>query len=307
LTLSNQMIHWITKSVDETATVQSIIRLKGSTSSILHHVCLLTKGSTVNVVVRQFNNKEWLHEEPDLVVHEAHSLHLAEKASVQTPKIIAYDETGEVCGIPAVLMTTLAGDVNLKPTDFNVWVHGLARALVSIHNVSAHDFAWSYFSYNQVETWPLPNWSNEPDVWKQLIQVAQGPAPDVVPCFIHRDYHPANVLWQNDKISGVVDWVNACHGPAGVDVGHCRVNLAMLYDVETADAFLSAYEQHAGTDFRYDPYWDIIALIDILFGPPTVYPGWAAFGVTGLTNQMMEERIDNYARSIYNRLNRLEA
>src|SRR5699024_2344979 len=109
------MIHWIKKSVDKTATVQSIVRLKGSTSSILHHVCLLTRGSTVKVVVHQFNNKESLHEETDLVVHEAHSLHLAEQASDQPLKIIAYDETDEARGIPALLMTTLAGDVNLKP------------------------------------------------------------------------------------------------------------------------------------------------------------------------------------------------
>lgn len=25
-----------------------------------------------------------------------------------------------------------------------------------------------------------------------------------------RDYHPINVLWLGEEISGIVDWVNAC-------------------------------------------------------------------------------------------------
>lgn len=44
------------------------------------------------------------------------------------------------------------------------------------------------------------------------------PRPQVKPCFIHRDYHPTNILWVDDKVSGVVDWVNACRGPAGIDI-----------------------------------------------------------------------------------------
>lgn len=83
-------------------------------------------------------------------------------------------------------------------------------------------------------------------------------------------------------------------GPIGIDVGHCRLNLALLYDVHIADQFLVAYQQYAQESFIYDVYWDIISVIDFLFGPPTVYPGWEAFGVTGLTNRMMEQRMDAY-------------
>ncbi|WP_407703051.1 phosphotransferase [Virgibacillus tibetensis] len=30
------------------------------------------------------------------------------------------------------------------------------------------------------------------------------PVPCHSECFIHRDYHPANVLWKNDTVSGIV-------------------------------------------------------------------------------------------------------
>ncbi|MEC5425437.1 hypothetical protein QGM71_18305 [Virgibacillus sp. C22-A2] len=68
--------------------------------------------------------------------------------------------------------------------------------------------------------------------------------------------------------------------------------MAILYNVETADAFLTAYEDYAGKSSVYDCYWDFLSLIDVLFGSPEVYPGWVVFGVRGLTDIMMGERLD---------------
>lgn len=296
--LSEETLVWIIKSIDTNGEVCSIKRLKGSTSSILHHITLQTGQVVKEVVVRQFDNQEWLKEEPDLALHEADCLRIASNAEVTTPEIIAYDEHGTGCGVPKVLMTMLEGSVELKPNNRYVWVKGLAESLIKIHATEVADLPWTYFTYNNVSELKVPTWSSVPEAWRKVIGIVQGPQPKVKECFIHRDYHPANVLWKNGVVSGVVDWVNACRGPAGIDIGHCRLNLALLYDVETADKFLAAYKDQVEESYMYDPYWDMLSLIDVLFGPPEVYPGWAAFGVTGLTNRMMEERMDAYAVSL---------
>ncbi|MNZ79035.1 Phosphotransferase enzyme family protein [compost metagenome] len=181
------------------------------------------------------------------------------------------------------------------------WLEGMANALVRIHSTPADEHRWSYFTYNDIASLQVPDWSNHAEQWQIILDRVRGPRPSYKPRFIHRDYHPTNVLWSNGNVSGVVDWVNACRGPAGIDVGHCRLNLAQLYNVETADAFLTAYAKEAGPSFSYEPYWDMISLIDILFGPPTVYPGWEAFGMTGLTDKLMAERLDRYMISLVNR------
>src|SRR5690625_744246 len=300
--LGEHMIQWVKNAVDSHAVIESIEQLKGSTSSTLHQISLRSNQGIQNVVVRQFDNEEWLEEESDLAYHEAESLRLAAKVDAQTPEIIAFDETGSKCGIPAVLMTMLNGSVDLKPKNMTKWLEGLAHALVNIHQVEADNFPWSYFTYNDIPSLEIPLWSSVTKAWEKAIEIVKGAQPKYQSCFIHRDFHPANVLWQDGKVSGIVDWVNACRGPAGIDVGHCRLNLAQLYDVATADAFLKAYQRYAGDTFIYDPYWDFLSLIDILFGPPTVYPGWAAFGVSGLTDQMMAERLDMYVESLFQRL-----
>lgn len=296
--LSEQIRKWVVSAVDENAVIFSIECLKGSTSSILHGVTLQIKDEINELVVRQFDNKEWLKEEPDLALHEGESLLLATDKGLVAPKIIAFEKSGEAGGNPLVLMSKLPGNVELKPLDMSKWLGGLAKELVKIHAVDIKDFPWKYFRYNDANKVEVPSWSSVPDTWKKVIEILKRPRPKVNECFIHRDYHPTNVLWKNGRVSGVVDWVNACIGPAGVDVGHCRWNLAMLYDVEVADEFLSAYQVYAGKDFIYDPYWDLVSLVDVLFGPPEVYPGWEAFGFTGLTDKLMEERMDKYAVSL---------
>ncbi|PAV30495.1 hypothetical protein CIL05_05160 [Virgibacillus profundi] len=304
--LSEQIQKWVVSAVGKNAAIVSIERLKGSTSSVLHKLTLKLTDEMKEVVVRQYDNKEWLKEEPDLALHEAGSLFWATDKGLSAPEVIAYEERGKVCGVPLVLMSKVTGTVELKPQDMSEWIDGLAKELVKIHTVDISDFPWKYFSYNDMGKVEVPGWSSVPGTWKKVIEMVKGAPPKARECFIHRDYHPANVLWESGSVSGVVDWVNACMGPAGIDVGHCRWNLAMLYDVETADEFLSAYQGYAGPDYVYDPYWDLISLIDVLFGPPEVYPGWKAFGVTELTNKLMEERMDKYAVSLVENAERSE-
>jgi len=269
-------------------------RLLGSTSSILYEI---TTDSSV-VVLRQFDNAEWLMEEPDLVQHEAASLQKASASGLPAPSLIAFDETGEVSGLPSIVMTKVEGQVELLPNDFTKWTDGLAKILAMIHRVEADGFSWKYVSYTHRDAVQLPEWTKKPAVWQSAFERLQGKIPAFRETFIHRDFHPTNVLWLGDEVSGVVDWPNACRGPAGIDVGHCRVNLALLYSVEVANSFLKAYENHAGSSFTYDSYWDIVSAFDFLDGPPTVYSGWAAFGMTGLTDAMMEERMDVFVGSL---------
>ena len=120
--------------------------------------------------------------------------------------------------------------------------------------------------------------------------------------FIHRDYHPTNVLWHSGgAINGVVDWINVCRGPVGVDVAHCRTNLAQMYGPETADRFLDAYLV-AAEGFVYDPYWDIDSLLDMSYPEPTFYEPWEHFGLKRIAPEETMRRIDAYLERVMGRL-----
>jgi len=296
-------LRWVIDAVHPGAEVRSVQRLKGGISSLVHGITLEVNSVTKDFVLRQFNNEEWLQSQPDLAVREAASLRRASRAEgVLTPEVVAIDETGSECGMPAVLMTKLEGRVVLAPPDISAWLAGMAEALVRIHAVEPDDFSWTFEPYCDASTLDTSSWSAFPGKWGTAAEVVVHNRPAFTKRFIHRDYHPTNLLWSGNEISGVVDWVNGCIGPAGVDVGHCRVNLAQLYGVSAADAFLDFYREYAGSSFTYDPYWDLVTLIDFSYWPPEVYSGWTDLGVTGLTNELIIERLDHYLLSLLNRL-----
>ncbi|AZI44589.1 aminoglycoside phosphotransferase family protein (plasmid) [Deinococcus psychrotolerans] len=293
--LTPQTLSWLGRVVPD-AKLSRVQPLAGSTSASVYRLDFSNRSSAV---LRQFDVlPDWLKLEPDLALHEARSLEWAAQMSLPTPKLLAFDESGEQCGVPSVLMSHLTGTVELNPPNLTGELDQLAAALSEIHRVSPTDFGWAYAPYADLSKLTVPTWTTAPRAWAGAIELLQGPRPTFTPCFIHRDFHPANVLRQSGQVSGVVDWVNACVGPAAADVGHCRLNLAQMYGLEAADAFRAAYECHTG--HRQEPYWDALSLADLVDGPapPKVYAGWPAFGLTGLTDELIRARLDAFLLSL---------
>jgi len=282
--------------------VAGVAVVGGATSSALHSVEVESDGQLRKLLLRRFTDSEWVRREPDLAIREATSVQHAKRAGLPAPELIATDKDGSHCGVPATLVTMLAGDVVLQPANWNEWIDGLARAAAQIHRVDAAGFRWKYRRYNDGDSLSVPAWSQQPEAWKRAIVVVQHPGPSYRECFVHRDYHPSNVLWSNGRVSGVVDWVNGCRGPAGIDVAWCRHNLANLHGVSVADDFLAAYTTAAGSDFQYDPHWDLMSVVELLPGPPSMYEGWRAAGFPSISNTIMRERVDAYVANVVARL-----
>ena len=287
---TRQSLKWAEKELGE-----HIIQtrpLKGGTSSLLHQ---LTTTSGRAVVLREYNNQEWLTEDPTVVYREALNLKEAKHLTIPTPAFIAVDDKGETAGRPSILMSKVDGQVDLNPKDRTDWLRQLAQMLVTIHSLNKPTITHQYFSYNNDITKPKANWSSVPKNWQRLITyLNETKTPDYEPVFIHRDFHPTNVLWENNQVSAVVDWPNACIGPREMDIAHCRVNLAQMYGQSVADAFLTYYLDQSELT-TYDNYWDLEALKNIFQEEtPEVYKGWEVFGLNQLTSTTIVKRLDTF-------------
>ncbi len=101
--------------------------------------------------------------------------------------------------------------------------------------------------------------ANDHSLWARAIEIWHNRVPSYRPGFVHRDYHPGNILWSR-AVGHVVDWANACAGPWGCDIAHCRDNLLDLAGREAADSFLALYIDVTGA--TYDPYWEIASVLE---------------------------------------------
>jgi hypothetical protein len=77
-------------------------------------------------------------------------------------------------------------------------------------------------------------------------------------------------------------------GPPDVDVGHCRLNLTLLFSADVAEQFREFYETESGR--AVDSYWDVHALLS--YSPdwqhflPLQIDGRAPLDVRGMTRRM---------------------
>jgi aminoglycoside phosphotransferase (APT) family kinase protein len=255
-------LRWAAGAVGAGAEVVEVRALEGGRSSAVHALDVRDRaGQTHALVLRRFVRADWLAVEPEAPEREAAALELARRCPIPTPWLIALDARGEVADVPALLMTRLAGRTEWSPADRDAFLRSLAVALHAIHATPRPRGAAipAYAPYEPHLREPPP-WAARPELWRRAIAVFEGPAPSGAPVFIHRDFHPGNVLWEQGVLRGVVDWVNASIGPPDADLGHCRLNLACRFGQPAADRFLDLYREVSGRE-DYRPYWDVAAAL----------------------------------------------
>jgi aminoglycoside phosphotransferase (APT) family kinase protein len=252
-------------------------------------------------VLRLFDNVRWLAQEPDLLAHEVAALTEARRAGLPVPQVIAQVAGGEPFEAPALLMTHLPGRVELQPS--GRWTRLLASTLVAVHAHAASGFGWRYRSWVFDRGVAVPPWTERTRLWEAAVMAhaafrAKRDGGDAGRAtFVHRDYHPLNLLFAGSGdeavVSGVVDWVNACLGPAAADVSHCRMNLAMLHGADLADEFLAAYADELG-GYDYDPAWDVEVAFDMAAPTLSFYRPWTRFGVRAPSESALRGRVDEF-------------
>ncbi len=236
--------------------------MRGGTSSAVY-VLDVADAARTKLVLRCHVRPELEDEASSAVAREAAVLRTVASIGVSTPELVAQDVTGAEAGVPCVLMTWLPGRVVWDPKVLTRWLAGLAGVLPGLHGAVTDDAdLGDYANYEQVSYEP-PAWVANRPAWERAVEIFHGPVLDPERCFVHRDFHPGNVLWQRGRVSGVVDWASGCLGPPSVDIGHCRANF-LGYAPDLADLYTERAERATGRPFH--PWADIAALIGMLDG-----------------------------------------
>jgi aminoglycoside phosphotransferase (APT) family kinase protein len=246
--------------------IARVRRLAGASSTAVHG--LYTTDGT-RLVLRRYVWPGFLAAEPVAPCRELDALRFGAAHGLPVPEVVASDTTGVDIGdgVPALLMSFLPGRAVPAPD-----AGRLAEVAAAIHAADPAGFGHDYFDWYTDTTVAPPPASRWPRLWETAIGLWHDAVPAYAPTFIHRDFHPGNVLWARGRVSGVVDWANACAGPRGCDVATCRANLTDLAGDRAADDFRAAYEALTGAAFH--PYWDMACILEN--GPSFWTPGQVA-------------------------------
>ena len=220
------------------AEVVAAVRLHGGGWHSNHAIDVRdARGRVHELVLRLWSRPEWAEEDPHLTPErEASVLALLERErfGLEFPRVVAADPDGDRAGVPALLLTRLAGSTGgAAPGEY-------AAALRAVHALPPTFERWR--PYYELDRLRPPS-----ALWERAIEAAAGPAPELAETFIHRDFNPGNTLWRDGRLTGVIDWTQACTGPPAADAGHLRWNVG---------PHVALQEHH--------PWWDVRTLLDVL-------------------------------------------
>lgn len=201
---------------------------------------------------------------------EAIGCRLLAGSGLPVPRLIASDADGSTSGGYANLSTWLPGTVRLGPLGLDA-IDELARVAVVIHATPVDPARRPppYAFWTPAEP-AIPAWARRPELWRTAIAVFTAGPPPARPGLLHRDFHPGNILWDGDQITGVIDWAETSWGPPDLDVVHAVTNFALLHDRTSAYAFAAAYRRHGGL-VEDDPeaarFWAVSDILGFLPDP----------------------------------------
>jgi aminoglycoside phosphotransferase (APT) family kinase protein len=300
-----ETLRWVLAQTgaDELVAVE---RLRGGWTSAMHALVVREGSSKRSLVLRRLFREPWRTHAKGLLGREAAVLELLDATAVPAATLVALDACAQATDEPALLMTRLPGRLRLDAGEQPDVLDALARMLTMIHRSTPDDHGRprTYQSWAVPERRRVPDWAQNDRVWRQAFARIATDPPTYEGRFLHRDFHPGNVLFDKAIVTGVVDWVETSWGPADLDVAHCCTALAMLHGPEASERMRVAYLA-AGGQLATDPvergYWELIDAIGYLPDPDKVARPWRESGRHDLSTRLTRERLEAYVADILER------
>jgi pimeloyl-ACP methyl ester carboxylesterase/aminoglycoside phosphotransferase (APT) family kinase protein len=300
---------WLAKQVPEGRTVVDSRPLQGGWSAQMRQ---LTLDDGTELVLRTFVKPFFRRHAPGLLAREADILTLlAGQEGIPAARLVAVDARGELCDHPALLMSALPGRVRLDEEDLERRLDLLAAQLVRIHRVVPGDRPRPYQAWTSAERVRTPAGA----LWERAVDVIRREPPSYEGRFLHRDFHPGNVLFDGERggdgcgggsggglrVSGVVDWVETSWGPVDLDVAHSSTALALLHGPAYGLGFRERYEAHGGhglADGADHLYWRLLDALAYSPDAAKLAGPWRELGRTDLTAEVLGGRLEAYVAGL---------
>ncbi|MFI8091259.1 phosphotransferase family protein [Streptomyces sp. NPDC086080] len=301
---------WVERELAAGERVEGVSVLRGGWTSQMRRLDLRGPRGRRSLVLRSFVTPFFVRHAEGLLSREAAVLSLLRETDVPAAALVAVDATARHCDHPSLLMSLLPGAVRVDDEGADERAALLAGQLARIHRlrVTARTRPRVYQAWTSAERVRPPGDTRRLELWRHAVDVIRREPPAYRGCFLHRDFHPGNVLFTEEnagpRISGVVDWVETSWGPADLDVAHCATALTLLHGVGTGMRFADLYTAAGGT-LAEDPgahlHW---RLLDALAHAPDAEKlavPWRELGRTDLTPGVLAHRLEGYVEALLER------
>ncbi|MGH2490701.1 MAG: phosphotransferase family protein [Candidatus Limnocylindria bacterium] len=236
------------------------------------------------VVVRVY--RDWEGDAAAAVRREFAVLTAVAAVTALAPRPIIADPAGDLIGEPLIVMSFLPGAPQAPTGQDDAWVEQLAVAMADVHATPIerlpNDFPRHGTAEERLERFLDRGADVRDPLWDEIAATLTPIAAQVKgnpPTLIHSDFWFGNTIWQDGRLTGIIDWDGAAIGDPARDVAGARNDLALLSGAAAADVFLARYASERGP-LRDLAFWDLLTSL-----PPI---RWLSHWVEGYTELGLE-------------------
>jgi aminoglycoside phosphotransferase (APT) family kinase protein len=247
-------------------------------------------GAEETVILRQCGGAN-LAANPHAARTEFQLLRALHDRGLPVPRALHVDESLNLIDAPFLVISHLDGQPDYGPEAPLDAARQMAVFLAGLHNidVSSDDLAFVERpadgpGYLETERGALP------EVFLKahdMLEAAWPPANPNGPCLLHGDLWPGNMLWQDGRLTAVVDWEDATVGDPMADLAIARVDMSWSYGFESLDVFTTTYGELTGFDLSTLPFWDLRASLRQVPHAPDYAEGWQELGRLDVTQDII--------------------
>lgn len=206
-------------------------------------------------------------------------------SKIPVPGVFALETDDKYLGRPFITMERVKGEdmlayimrtINLESADFSMqdimpWITKLAKLLVEIHSLDWRGLGLGFMDkakgrYNLIDdflSWPfVKNPALKYTKFKELCDWLRTRSEEVIctePVLLHVDFHPGNVMVDNDRILAIIDWGESRIGDATVDVAW-ESRILQKSGIPGLDkAFIEEYRRISGRRLENLRFYEVMA------------------------------------------------
>lgn len=266
----------IVRRIDPAATLVDARPLEGGVSAqIIALDIARASGRQERLVLRRHGAWD-LQQNPRIAAMEYALLRCLADRGLPVPAPVHLDESGALLPTPWLVQTYLPGEprwgaaltaASGADPELLVTVDAIAAQMAAIHAVAADDPSLPALTerleacLNDLAQPPATLDESLSEGAIRAALLAAHPPQRNPRVLLHNDLWPGNILWQDNAISGILDWSEAGLGDPLADLGNSRLELLWAYGEAAMERFTATYLDLTGHDATALPWWDLIAAL----------------------------------------------
>ncbi len=301
---ADETLEQLARKIDPQSKLLQTWPLKGGISSDMVGVEIeQADGRTKKLVVRRPG--PWaLKQNPSAARDEFKLLQLTQAAGIPTPAPVHFEPAGDLCSTSHFVLDYIEGEPLFSPGQspevLDDHLMQMATHLGQIHQIvtSKHDLSFLPQQATRIADLlrdrpaQLDQSLSEERI-RETLELAwpfyahsHHPNPSVL---VHGDFWPGNLLWNEGKLVGVIDWEEAEQGDPMLDLAISRLDILWLYGLNAMHDFTLHYQAKTAFDCTALPYWELYAALR----PASRLADWASaypdLGREDITEEVLRE------------------